>query len=145
MIEIKATPMTREVVADIRAFPRTFQSGLNVALQDIGSDLVSEEQKLIRRRNKTGRLYYFRGRLHRASAPGEVPAFRTGRLSKSTDYRRRNHLHLVFGQQAEYAVFLANGTRKMAPRANLKQAMDNKVGRAAQIIAENVTREAKLA
>src|SRR3546814_6776743 len=75
---------------------------------------------MIHNGRRTGRVYTFRGRKHQASAPGEVPANRTGRLANSVDYEATGHHTLVFGERAEYAGWLENGTTRMAPRPNLQ-------------------------
>jgi len=144
MIEIKTTSQTRQVLLNIQGMGRKFHQGLYIALAEIGDEFVREEIRLEKRRDKTGRLYYSRGGLRRASAPNEVPALRTGRLAASTGKRVHSPLFMTFGQEEEYAKFLAEGTRKMSPRANLRQAVQNKAGFAGLVIMDMVNREAKL-
>jgi len=60
---------------------------------------------------RSGRVYRLGGRPHRASAPGEPPADRSGRLMRS--------LVVVadrLASTAPYARYLEHGTARMAPR-----------------------------
>jgi hypothetical protein len=72
------------------------------------------------RQPKTGRAYYYRGRRIIASAPGEAPAIRSGRL-----YKNVNPIVSKSGLQARidpktqgvfYAAWLEEGTTRMAAR-----------------------------
>lgn len=140
MISITMKPQSRQVIAQLDRMPKTAMTGLFNALQDIGSEFVREEVRLQKLRNKTGRIY---GGI-RASAPGEVPQKRTGRLARSTDSRTHSPIYMTFGQEVDYAKFLAEGTRRMAPRANLKKAVSNKIILAGKIIEQHVNRETGL-
>ena len=64
---------------------------------------------------KHGRTYYRRGKVHRASAPGEYPAKDTGLLRGSEDFDVGSD-RVVVGNTAPYAGFLRNGTSRMARR-----------------------------
>lgn len=128
LLEIRVDRKSREVLLRIPKLTDQYRKNVESALYDIGDEVVKETRKLIRRRNKTGRLYNFRGRLHRASAPGEAPANMTGRLLKSSDYTVPNYQQMTVGEEAPYAVFLELGTRKMAPRPHLITAIHNKAG-----------------
>lgn len=64
----------------------------------------------------SGRIYRLSGgRMHRASAPGEYPANRSGALEKSIR-TRVGATQMVIGTGVFYARFLRSGTRKMARR-----------------------------
>lgn len=143
-MHVTVTRRSMDVITDIGQLSSHFKGGLFEGLNEVGNVFVKEEQKLERRRDKAGRLYRFRGGLHRASAAGEVPAVRTGRLLRSTGYRTHNHLQMSFGQEVEYAKYLAEGTKRIAPRANLHRAVNNKSLDAGIILRQNVNREAKL-
>ena len=135
MMEIKFTPSTKKVLAIIEDLPKEFESGCYEALQDIGSEFVREEVRLEKRRDKTGRLY---GGI-RASAPGEVPQRRTGRLSNSTDSKVHSPVYMSFGQSVDYAKYLSDGIRgRLGPRANLTKAVANKIGLAGELIKQHV-------
>lgn len=64
---------------------------------------------------KSGRLYRYRGATHRASAPGEYPARRTGRLAGSVRIDR-GPLAVTVGTSTKYAKYLRTGTRRMKRR-----------------------------
>ena len=60
-----------------------------------------------------------RGRIHKASAPGEPPAVRTGRLItsiRSAVQRKFDGVQGIVGTNVKYAPFLEDGTRRMLPR-----------------------------
>ncbi len=143
-MEIKVTRKSMSAIADIGAIPRRSKKGLVDALNDVGNEFVKEERRLEKAKDKTGRIYKFRGGRHQASARGEVPAQRTGRLARSTGYRTHNYLHMSFGQEVDYAKYLAEGTKRMAARGNLHRAINNKSILAGQILQQYVSKEAKL-
>jgi len=62
------------------------------------------------------------------SAPGQAPAYITGTLRKSVDFKVNGAQSLTFGETAPYAGFLEDGTRKMAPRPHLKAVIDRDKG-----------------
>ena len=85
------------------------------AFFNYGRDIVGELKRVVTTGTRTGRTYMFRGRQHRASAPGEPPANRTGKLANSFNYRARPR-ELRVGAEAFYAKWLDKGTKKMAAR-----------------------------
>jgi hypothetical protein len=66
---------------------------------------------------KSGRAYR-RGKegVHIASAPGESPAVDSGNLTGSITVLMENTLEAKIGTPVEYALFLEEGTSRMAPR-----------------------------
>jgi len=70
-------------------------------------------------RKGSGRLY---GN-HRASKAGQYPAKNTGRLLRGTDFRSGPR-HMEFGSNVEYAEFMENGTKTIAPRPLLRNSHD---------------------
>lgn len=76
---------------------------------------------------KDGKLYHWVRELpaHTASAPGEPPSSDSGRLAAAVTHR------LIIGEQisgevianTEYALYLEEGTKLMAPRPFLKPAL----------------------
>jgi hypothetical protein len=66
-----------------------------------------------------GRRYKRPARTHVASRPGEPPAVDTGTLVRSVQIDRsesRSKLRVFVGTGLKYAVYLAKGTGRMAPR-----------------------------
>jgi len=73
-------------------------------------------------RSGGGRNYGRRG--HVASSPGQFPRTDEGRLVNSIDYQMTSpHSGQLFSD-IEYAAYLTDGTRYMAPRRMLKDALD---------------------
>jgi HK97 gp10 family phage protein len=124
MIELKEADTNERNVLKILIAERATNLALTYAWKEVGNLLTNKLQYMIRNGPRTGRVYTFRGRKHQASAPGEVPANRTGKLAKSVGYEATGHHTLVFGEEAEYAGYLENGTKKMAPRPHLQVAVN---------------------
>jgi phage gpG-like protein len=70
----------------------------------------------------SGRVYRRRGRIHRASSPGQYPARETGRLAASIGSSVTSTSAEV-GTRMSYAIYLRKGTRKMARRKMSDSAM----------------------
>lgn len=124
MMEIKLHPKSKEVLIGIDSLGKDLELALKGALHEIGIEVRREDRKLIRSSKKTGRRYGS----HRASAPGEAPANRTGKLAKSVNFHVRNHQEMSIGESASYASFLENGTKRIKPRPHLIAAINNKAG-----------------
>lgn len=74
----------------------------------------------------SGRVYDSRRKSgsHRASAPHEFPATDTGRLVNSVDWRMITPHEGSLFSEIDYAEFLTRGTRRMAPRKMLVEAIE---------------------
>lgn len=90
------------------------QDAIDNFLDAVGDESVKAFRRGIRS-GKSGRVYKRRGGSHRASAPGEYPAKDTGALQASIDTARTPD-SVQIGTGEFYAIFLRNGTRKMARR-----------------------------
>lgn len=119
MISIKEADSNYRNILKILIAERATNVALTAAWKEVGTLLTNKLRYMIRNGPRTGRVYTFRGRKHQASAPGEVPANRTGKLANSVDYEASSHHTLVFGERAEYARYLERGTKKMAERPHL--------------------------
>lgn len=91
------------------------------ALKTHGNEVKKELVTVLTTGSRTGRVYSYRGSKHIASAPGEAPASRSGKLAKGFRYKSsHNQLtvgNVVFSREgAPYSLFLEEGTRKMKPR-----------------------------
>jgi len=102
--------------------------GIEKAFYFVGKTLVSEFNRQVLAKDKTGRIYIRRTRSgakrrHRASAPGETPANRTGNYRRGIGFRVQGSKQLVFGNEVEYAGFLEIGTSRMGARPGLSNAI----------------------
>jgi len=70
------------------------------ALRIHGKEVKTELEKVVSTGTRTGRVYTYRGRKYTASAEGEPPALRSGRLAKSFSYKSRA-MELVIGNSAK--------------------------------------------
>lgn len=136
MIEIRVDKRSREVLLRFPGLTDEIRNNLRKSLYDIGEEVKRENKRLIKSKDKTGRIYKFKGRDHQASAPGEAPANRSGRLMKSSNYRVRNHQEMSIGEEVLWAKFLEEGTRKMSPRPHLIRAINNTAGVTYNILEE---------
>ena len=111
--------------------PKFGDSGKAVtsALQEFGKVLKEDHVRKLTTGPRSGRLYGS----HRASAAGEYPAKRTGKLAGSVATKVSGK-QLRFGEQAFYAKFLEDGTRKMGARPHVKPSVDNNIAKLAQFI-----------
>lgn len=123
MIELKEADSNYRNILKVLIAERATNVALTAAWKEVGTVVTNQLRYMIRNGPRTGRVYTFRGRKHQASAPGEVPANRTGRLAKSVRYESTGHHTLRVGEDAEYAGWLENGTKRMAPRPHLQIAV----------------------
>lgn len=142
-VSVKVTKRTKSVLVGISRSLSAHRCAIRDALHEHGNDVIDENQKLIINGPKTGRIYRFRGRPHQASAQGEPPANRSGVLKDSGGYRVRNPHEMTVGEEAFYAGFLEDGTRKMKPRPHLIRAINNTAQDLINSILENVNKEVK--
>lgn len=124
MIGIQEASTNDANILKILIAERATNIALAAGWKEVGTLLVNKLQYMIRNGPRTGRVYTFRGRKHQASAPGEVPANRTGRLANSVRYEATGHHTLVFGEDAEYAKWLEEGTKRMGERPHLRVAVN---------------------
>lgn len=72
---------------------------------------------------KTGKVYMVNGAAYTASAPGEFPANKFGHLSRSYKVALGLNEVTIGTDVLVYPSYLRAGTRKMAPRKFLRQAL----------------------
>jgi len=92
---------------------------INEALMQYGEEVRQELAKVIYTGSRSGRVYYYKGQSHTASAPGEPPANRSGRLMNSFQYKRTPSRLTVYSDidpDKPYPYFLEEGTSKMDAR-----------------------------
>ena len=91
---------------------------------EYGKEIKDELFKVITTGNRTGRVYKYKGISYTASAPGEPPANRSGRLADSFRYTARQ-IELVVFSELDYSLFLEEGTVRMQPRPFFKKTNEN--------------------
>jgi len=118
-------------------------------MKEIGKKLTLTARAGIRARNKTGRVYNFRGRKHMAGAHGEYPAKRTGDLGRSIDFDA-SKFRMEFGTNSPYAKYLqqfktpeqrSSSWRKIAPRPFLTLSHDSHRDEFEKIMSKNIRSE----
>lgn len=142
-IFIKPTFQAKRILRDMRNLKKRHESALMDAFHDIGPEVVYETKRLILNPPKTGRIYVINGRWHQASAPGEAPAWLTGRLARSGDYKVRSANEMIVGEdtlKAPYASALEYGTRdgRIKPRPHIIKAIKANHRNMVNAIQENV-------
>lgn len=88
---------------------------INEVLQQYGEEVRQELARIIYTGSRSGRVYYYKGVAHTASAPGEVPSNISGRLINGNKYKRTPS-RLVVYNDVDYSFYLEEGTVKMDPR-----------------------------
>lgn len=126
MIRIKEDRQNMRTFVSIDDATYRVRRGLRGGLLEIGRENSKHVKKLIRKPPKSGRLYKFKGRRHQASAAGEAPANRSGRLARSIGFKASGWSRCEFGDRELYGKFLERGTRKMRPRPHLIRTVDEK-------------------
>ena len=91
------------------------------AEQKHGARCVDELEKVITTGTRSGRTYTYKGNKYVASAPGEPPANRSGRLASSFGFHRTiKELHIYNKAKSDdgapYPWYLEEGTSRMKPR-----------------------------
>lgn len=111
----------------------------------LGKSLLKSFNREVLRKPRHGRVYKVRRgkvrRRHTASLPGETPANLSGTYRKAAGYQLRGTMEMQFGDTAEYAGFLENGTSKMAARPGLGNAVKETEGESLQDAATLIERE----
>jgi len=116
-----------------RILPTT-QRAIRTSWFAIGRDLKNEANKEIKRRPKSGIVYFIRTKSgkykrHVASAPGETHANLSGKLRKSVSWKVHGFSRMDFGygfatnannKAPEYDIFVEEGTDKMKPRPSIE-------------------------
>lgn len=115
----KISLIDSSVTRNLKKLDANTKTGIRKAFLLIGEDLKKASVNFVKNPPKTGIIY---GR-HQASAPGESPANRTGRLATSINFKDHSFNSLDFGADAPYSGFLEKGTAKIKPRPYLTRAI----------------------
>lgn len=106
------------------------QKAAELALEEAGTIVQAEAQRLVMDPPKTGRFYekYDPRRTHQASAPGEAPATDTGNLAAGIilDATDAAQGRVRVASTAPYSKVLEFGGRKVAARPFLRRALISK-------------------
>jgi len=121
MITLTGRVSNRKVFLKFLRLEIVTKKKIRNALYEVGQENIQYVRDLMAEK-KHGRIYIIRGIEHQASAPGEAPAIRSGRLARSLFYNVRGHRHVEIGANTRYAGFLEKGTDKMEPRPYLRRA-----------------------
>lgn len=103
-IEIDAN--SRRVLLKLQDMDRAIRLGTRRGLWGIGKQLRDTARKGLKRGKRTGRIYKFRGKPLRSSAPHEWAQRRTGILRQGVGFHVDGDFNLEFGDTAKYAVFV---------------------------------------
>ena len=137
-IRIKPIKSTKRVIVGMTREVHRHMQGIENGLHVIGDIVVRRSKQLIEEGPKTGRIYRIRGRDHQASAPGEAPANRTGKLAKSGNYNVHGPFQMEVGESVPYAGFLEDGTGKIKPRPHMIRAINETQGDAVRVFYDEV-------
>jgi HK97 gp10 family phage protein len=125
MIKVDTTSLKQFMKNALRKTEKV-RNEMRRELDEFGRDVKKTAKTNQILKNKTGRIYrVYTGvggrklqsvRLHRASAPNEHPAVRSGLLWKSMYYKVISYNSVAIGNTAPYAKYLEFGTKKMGAR-----------------------------
>lgn len=136
MIKVESDPANRTSLLKLDRGVEFSQRAIRQGFFQLGKDLKATADKEILRKPKSGRTYIIRGaggsrRRHVASAPGETHANLSGKLRHSLGWAVQGAAQMEFGYIdgliPEYAPFVEFGTRRMAARPSLSNAVGTTV------------------
>lgn len=127
-VKINKNKAAKKVTVSIQNLGKNTREALAEGFEEMGANLVRTLQNNILNEPKFGREYKVKGKngvtkLHRASAPKQTPALITGEYYEKIFYKSQGANGLEFGNTAEYAEYLEEGTSKMDPRPGLGNAI----------------------
>lgn len=147
-IEINVGTTTEGVTFRLKSLQQLTRRGIRQGFFAMGDDFMRTLNRQVLRTPKTGRIYIRRTasgrrRRHRASAPGESHANRTGALRKSADYKLVGTTELrlgYFDNPPNYDVFVEHGTRRMKARPTIQNTVRLILTRARTNMEREITR-----
>lgn len=126
MSNVTLDPNSRRAVQLIENLATATRAGVRYGAWQAGNILKRNTRADILRKPKSGKTYVTRNRAgarrrHVASAPGETHANQSGALRRSLGFEvRGKELEFGYYNAPDYAPFVEEGTRKMAPRPSLR-------------------------
>jgi len=128
-VQFKEDPKNKVVYAKIENLGKITSRSIRQGFFMLGKDLKRTANKNILSKPKGGKVYIARTRSgrrrrHRASAPGESHANRSGMLRRSLGWKVNGSKSMEFGYGVDkpapdYGKFVEDGTFKMKPRPSL--------------------------
>lgn len=130
-IEIIPHLQNKQIEFKLQKVAWSMRKGIRTALFEIGAENTQQVKRFIYAPPKTGRYYRYKKRWHRASAPGESPANRSGFLARTIDYRVKGIDRVEIISEAIYANVLEDGYvfsdgREIKPRPYLIRTANKK-------------------
>jgi hypothetical protein len=127
---VKPGKGNREVELRIAKGAQSTIRGIRQAFYFLGKDLKADANKNILERPRSGRVYKFKGRRHKASVAGETFANRSGAARRKLGYDVKGGDQLEFGFRADSETLytkileeeLDRPTLKIATRDNQRNA-----------------------
>lgn len=147
MLSFEEDHTNKQVTAQLNSLDDRTRRGIRQFWFILGKSLLKSFNAEVLRKPRSGRVYKIkRGktrRKHTASEPGETPANISGNYRKAAGYQIQGSSQMTFGNAAEYAGFLENGTSKMEARPGLGNAVRDTEGEAQIDAANSIERELK--
>lgn len=147
MLSFTQDPANKKVFVQLSEIDDRSRMGIRRFWFSLGKTLTKSFNREVLRKPRSGKVYKVRRgrstRKHTASSPGETAANLSGNYRKAIGYQLRGSSEMNFGNDAEYAGFLENGTSKMKARPGLKNAVNETEGEALSSAAHLVERELK--
>ena len=120
MFEIKEDPQNRQVILNIKHLDDITVRAIRQSFYQVGTIAVRTINTNVLKKPRSGQVYKYKRRRHRASVPGESFANRSGTARKTRGFDVRGAQELEFGfrkgDDTLYTAYLENGTRKMKSR-----------------------------
>ena len=145
MLDFKADHRNKQVFAQLDDLDDRTRRGIRQFWFALGKSLLKSFNAAVLKKPRSGRVYKIRRgstrRRHVASQPGETPANISGNYRKSGGYQIRGAMEMQFGNSADYAGFLENGTLKMEERPGLGNSVRDTEGESLQDASTLIERE----
>lgn len=137
----------QQVIDKARSLGKDAKIGIAKGFQELGASLVRTGENQALNEPKFGNEYNLKvngvKRLHRASAAGQSPALVTGNYFDQFKYENRGD-ELEFGNDAEYSVYLEDGTDNMEARPGVNNAVSSELRNARLYLEENIGQSLEL-
>lgn len=130
MLKVSSARGNKSTFQQVGNLAELTHRGIRQGFFRLGNELKKELNREVLKKDKRGKTYIRRDRAgrrrrHVSSARGQTPANRTGAYRKAIGYQIRGGEQMEFGirDSVDYAKFLEDGTKKMAPRPGVGNAV----------------------